>query len=343
MRATLLACIMAVPVLAQDLPGAQLSKLKDATVYVKRVGFRGLETGSGSLFRKDGKTGWVLTCEHVVRDTETVTVILKSGRDGEQKVEARVVTVDRERDLAVLRFTAEDIPAPIDLAPKTEVKETEAVYVAGYPFGPSLATAGDNPSPSVTKVSVSAVRRDEAGECVVVQLSGDINPGNSGGPAVDGRGRLVGIATSRIQGTEMVFLQPPEVLRGFVKGRVLKVEAKPTVALGVKARLEVTAAVFDPMGKLQAWGVSWIRKDALKDPPAAGADGAWKPAGPGMRELTFGAADSGGRATATFDVNRDARELGKIPVVLQAWWIGADGARVWAPPVEAEAQVIEGR
>lgn len=337
MRATLLLALLALTASAEELSGTQLAKIKDATVYVKHVGFRGLETGSGYLFRREGKTGWVLTCEHVVRGTETATVVLKSGRDGEQKVEARVVVVDKERDVACLRFTADEMPAPIELAFKTEVKETETVYVGGFPFGPSLATAGDNPGPSVTKVSVSAVRRDEAGECVVVQLSGDVNPGNSGGPVFDGRGRLVGLATSRIQGTEMVFLVPPEGLRAIVKGRVLAVAAKPAEG-GAKARLDVTAPVFDPLGKLQSWGVAWARRDALKEPPAPGADGKWKPVGASMREAALTLDEAKGVASGTVEVARAAGETGAIAVVLQAWWVGADGTKVWAAPVDGEAR-----
>ncbi|MEK7468442.1 MAG: serine protease [Planctomycetota bacterium] len=343
MRATLLFALLAFPAAAEELSGAQLVKLKDATVYVKHVGFRGLETGSGYLFRKDGKTGWVLTCEHVVRDTETATVILKSGRDGELKVEARIVFVDKERDVACLRFTADEIPTPVELSLKTEAKETESVYVAGFPFGPSLATAGDNPAPSVTKVSVSAVRRDETGECVVVQLSGDVNPGNSGGPVIDGRGRLVGIATSRIQGTEMVFLVPPEGLRSIVRGRILKVEAKPVPSAGPKPRLEVTAGVFDPLGKLQSWGVAWVRKDALKEAPAAGAEGRWKPVAAVMRDAALSLDEGKGAASGTIDINHASADSGAVAVLLQAWWVGADGTKVWAAPVEVEAAVLEGR
>ena len=343
MRPLLLAALLTLPAAAQELSGAQLTKLKDATVYVKHVGFHGLETGSGVLFRKDGKTGWVVTCEHVVRDAQTVTLVLRSGREGEVKVEALVVVVDRERDVACLRFTSDEIPAPVELPAKTEVKETEGVFVAGFPFGPTLSTAGDNPAPSVTKVSVSAVRCNEDGETVVVQLSGDVNPGNSGGPVVDARGRFVGIATSRIQGTEMVFARPGEELRAFLKGRVLKVEAESVPALGVKARLKVTATVFDPLGKLQSSGVSWIRRDALRDAPAAGADGKWKAASASMKETTLTLDPVTGLATGTADVNRAPSEIRPIRVLLQAWWIGADGTKVWAEPVEVEAAVIEGK
>jgi hypothetical protein len=343
MRPGLLLALLALPAAAQELGGAQLVKLKDATVYVKHVGFRGLETGSGYLFRKEGKTGWVVTCEHVVRDTQTATVVLKSGRDGETKVEARVVVVDKERDVACLVFTADEIPAPVELSLKTEVKETENVFVAGFPFGPSLATAGDNPAPSVTRVSVSAVRRDELGDCVVVQLSGDVNPGNSGGPVVDARGRLVGIATSRIQGTEMVFLVPPEGLRSIVRGRVLNVAAKPVPSAGPKPRLEVTAGVFDPLGKLQSWGVAWIRKDAVREPSAAGPDGKWKQAGATMRDAALALDEVKGIATGTIDINHASADSGTVVVLLQAWWVGADGTKVWAEPIEAKAAVIEER
>jgi hypothetical protein len=45
MRATLLLAVLALTASAEELSGTQLAKIKDATVYVKHVGFRGLETG----------------------------------------------------------------------------------------------------------------------------------------------------------------------------------------------------------------------------------------------------------------------------------------------------------
>lgn len=338
LRRLLLLALAAIPASAQELTGTQLQKVKDATVYVKHVAFRGLETGSGYLFRKDGKTGWILTCEHVVRDTDSPTIVLRSGREGELKVEAHVVAVDKERDLACLRFTADDIPAPIELSAKTDVKETETVYASGFPFGPSMSTAGDNPAPSVTKISVSAVRRDELGECVIVQLSGDVNPGNSGGPVLDSKCRLVGLATSRIQGTEMVFAVPTEGLKTFLKGRVQKPVAATGEPPAGKLGLKVSAAVFDPLDKLQQSGVAWVRKDAVKETPAAGTDGKWKAAAASMREIPVKMDDATGIASGSLEFAKSNGDGDAVEVLLQAWWVGADGVKTWGEPVAATAK-----
>jgi serine protease Do len=331
----LLFALIVLPAAAQELTGAQLVKLKDATVFVKHVAFRGLETGSGYLFRKDGRVGWILTCEHVVRGADRPTVVLRSGRTGELKAEARVMVADRERDLAVLRIVADDLPAAVELGARTEVKETETVFVAGFPFGPQLATAGDNPAPSVTKVSVSSVRRDEAGEAVIVQLSGDVNAGNSGGPAVDARGRFVGLAQSRVQGTEMVFTVPPEALRFFVKGRILQVAGEAAESPEGRATVRVTAAPFDPLGKLQTWGVAWVRRDAVKEAPAAGADGKWRAAGVSMKEVALKADEETGVSTGSLDLSRASGDGDGVEVLLQAWWVGADGVKSWGEPAAA--------
>ena len=337
----LLLILLSASARAQELPSAQLAKVKDATVYVKYVAFRGLAMGSGYIFRRDGDTAWILTCDHVVKESDTVTVVFQSGRAGEKSLEAQVVARDKERDLACLRVSGEGLPAAIELSMKTEVRETESVFASGYPFGQTLATAGDNPGVAVTKVSVTSVRRDEAGEVSVVQLSGDVNPGNSGGPVVDAKGRLVGIATSRIQGTETIFVVPPEALRGFVKGRITKVACAPGAVAGGKAPVAVTVTVFDPMGKLQTSGCAWVRRDALREAPAADADGKWKAATASMKDVPLKLDPATGLATGTFEVARGGG--GDVEVLVQAWCVAADGTKAWTAPEICTAKFGDGR
>ncbi len=57
-----------------------------------------------------------------------------------------------------------------------------------------------------------------------------------------------------------------------------------------------------------------------------------------MREAALTRDESRGVASGTIEVARVAGETGPVAVVLQAWWVGADGTKVWAAPVDGEAR-----
>lgn len=320
----LLALALSAPAAAQELDARSLRRVKEATAYVYHVGFRGLEMGSGVLFRKDGSHGWVLTCEHVVREAKEVTVIFHSGTDAEKVVKAEIVVRDREADLACLRIPDGDLPAPLDIPQKADLRETQTVYVSGFPFGQALATGREHPDVTVTRISVTSLRKDEAGALFLVQLSGDVNPGNSGGPVLDDKARLAGIATSRIQGTATVFAVPPERIRPFLRERVVSVEAKAS-----ESGVSVTARLFDPFGKLQAHGVAWAKGDSVKEAPAADADGKWKPLTGSMKEVKLNEDAAACASSGTLDSG------GKVWI--QGWYVRADGTKVWMEPRPVEA------
>jgi S1-C subfamily serine protease len=62
--------------------------------------------------------------------------------------------------------------------------------VFGFPFGKQL---GKNIT--VSKTSVSSLRKKPNGTLQDIQVNGGMHPGNSGGPVVDAMGQVVGVAT----------------------------------------------------------------------------------------------------------------------------------------------------
>ncbi len=145
--------------------------------------------GSG-FFALD--TGLVVTNAHVVTDDEcgvlSVGLVDETGDRIITEIPATLIMKDDELDLAVLKVDS----SQIDGYPRLEIADTPAkrgdeVRVFGFPGigGPTItATAG----------IISGI--DEETDYPYYKTSADINPGNSGGPAVDAKGRVIGVATA---------------------------------------------------------------------------------------------------------------------------------------------------
>jgi serine protease Do len=137
---------------------------------------RGL--GSGFIMSPDGL---ILTNAHVVRNASEVTVKLTDRRE----FRAKVVGIDPETDVAVLRIDAKDLPT-VRLGKPADTKVGEWVVAIGSPFG------FEN---SVTAGIVSAKGRSLPNDSYVpfIQTDVAVNPGNSGGPLFNMAGEVIGI------------------------------------------------------------------------------------------------------------------------------------------------------
>src|SRR6267143_1887581 len=156
---------------------------KPAVVYLKALD----KSGTGFFVTN---TGVLVTNAHVARGEESLLTLLSGG----QQVEAKVVYIDAELDIALAKV--ESPSARIDfphlaLADAGSVRQGESVLAIGNP--------GDAMLFSVTKGIVSAVGKfPNAGRGTWIQTDAPINPGNSGGPLLNTRGEVIGINTLKL-------------------------------------------------------------------------------------------------------------------------------------------------
>ena len=147
--------------------------------------------GSGFVFDKNGH---IITNEHVVQNSDIITVTFLDGRS----YNAEVVGVDAATDIAVIKVNADPtLLKPIHIGDSSNLKVGMAVSAIGNPFGLSG---------TMTSGIVSALGRllpQDTGFSIpdVIQTDAAINPGNSGGPLLNSRAEVVGINTAIQSGT----------------------------------------------------------------------------------------------------------------------------------------------
>ncbi len=161
--------------------------------------------GTGFLVSDDG---YILTNNHVIAESDRITVTLVDKR----RFEARVVGRDPTTDVAVIKIDAKNLPT-VRLGDSEDARVGEWVLAIGNPgFGDAstldftvtsgIISAKGRPLQIIG--SELAAHADPAANYAIedfIQTDAVINPGNSGGPLVNLRGEVIGINTAIASGT----------------------------------------------------------------------------------------------------------------------------------------------
>jgi serine protease Do len=228
-------------------------------------------SGSGVILSPDG---FIVTNNHVVRNARRVRVQLISLPDGPgaessqsklhahgKLLEAKVVGVDREADLAVLKVEPEGRLPVLKLSDSDTLRQGQVVLAFGNPLGLEN---------SVSIGIVSSVGRQVKPDdpMVYIQTDAPINPGNSGGPLLDADGNVVGINTfilSQSGGSEGIgFAIPSNIVRNAYE-QIRKEGHVHRGEIGVTAQ-SITPELSAGLDLKQDTGV--ILGDVIPDGPA---------------------------------------------------------------------------
>ncbi len=215
---------------------------------------RAASLGSGVIVNS---AGYILTNHHVVDAADEIKVALSDGRT----MLAKVVGVDPETDLAVLRVDAERLPA-ITFGRSEALRIGDRVLAIGNPFGVGQ---------TVTSGIVSALGRSGLHINTFenfIQTDAAINPGNSGGALVDAQGSLVGINTaiySRTGGSMGIGFAIPASTAKTVLDQIVKSGSVTRGWIGVEVQ-EITPALAESFKLGEARGA--IIAGVLRGGPA---------------------------------------------------------------------------
>ena len=184
-----------VTITSEDSINESIKKVYDSVAVVNnyRAG-RLTGYGSGFVYKKDDKYGYILTNNHVVEEASEVTVTLSNG----EEVQAEVLGTDSYMDIAVVRIDEDQVLQVAEIGDSTEAKLGDTVFTVGTPVSTEYAgtvtkgiISGENREITITDNGTSYMME-------AIQIDASINPGNSGGPLVNINGEVIGINSVKL-------------------------------------------------------------------------------------------------------------------------------------------------
>jgi len=238
------------------------------------------QSSSGSGVLVDA-AGYIMTNAHVVQGAVRIRVVVpglktpggaeSSTGHGMRVLEARILGIDRESDLALIKVDAQGLAA-LRFGDSDKISQGDLVFAIGSPLG-----LRNSVSMGVVSSPARAVSDDNP--ILYIQTDASINPGNSGGALVDTQGALMGMSTfimSQSGGNEGIGFAIPgnvvqsvyqqlrrggRVSRGFVGIQVQDITPELAEGLRLAVPRGVLVADMDPGGPAEAAGIQ--RRDVI--------------------------------------------------------------------------------
>lgn len=184
-----------VNITSNDSISESIDKVYDSVVVVNNYqNGRLTGYGSGFVYKKEGKYGYVLTNNHVVDGASEIKLTLSNG----EEVDAEVLGTDSYMDIAVLRMDGDAVLQVAQIGDSTEAKLGDTIFTVGTPVSTDYAgtvtkgiISGENREITVTDNGTSYMME-------AIQIDASINPGNSGGPLANINGEVIGINSVKL-------------------------------------------------------------------------------------------------------------------------------------------------
>lgn len=217
-----------------------IKKIYDSVLCIEVLNQDGsvLSTGTGFVYGKDDKYGYVLTNAHVVSGAINIQGMLSNN----STTTLTLLGSDTYTDLAVLRMDVKDVLQVASIGDSKNTAIGNTVFTVGSPMGATYAG-------TVTKgilsgkdrlIETSASSNGLTSESYIVkvlQTDAAISPGNSGGPLVNLAGDVIGINSLKLvdeQVEGMGFAIPIEDAMNYVdsleKGKAIQ---RPVVGVQI--------------------------------------------------------------------------------------------------------------
>lgn len=161
--------------------------------------------GSGIIISQNDSELLVVTNNHVVEGSDTLTVTFNDGNS----VEAQIKGTDSARDLAVVAVPLDKISDDTMNAIKVATLGDSDSLKVGEPaiaIGNALGYGQSVTTGVISALSREVQLEDESGNTVtstLMQTDAAVNPGNSGGALLNMKGEVIGIVSAKYSDTKV--------------------------------------------------------------------------------------------------------------------------------------------
>ncbi len=188
-----------------------VSKLYNASVIVEVGSTKDKLSGwgSGFVYKKDSKYGYVFTNHHVVEGAKYIKIVLAD----ESEVEGELIGSDEYADVAVVKIPADKVIAVAEIGKSEDVLVGDTIFAIGTPVSLEYSftvtrgiLSGKNRMVEMTSSSKGNSIFQTSGDSWymnLLQIDASINSGNSGGPLANSNGQVIGITNSKLSSSTM--------------------------------------------------------------------------------------------------------------------------------------------
>ena len=193
-----------------------VEKIYDAVVYIESYkNGKSIGSGTGFVYKKDDKNGYVITNNHVIDGATNVKITNNSG----ETIDATVLGKDEYADIAVLSISKDAVMAVAEIGDSTALELGDTLFTVGSPLGIDYMGTVTKGILSGKDRAVEVSLSNGAFLMEVIQTDAAINPGNSGGPLCNVNGEVIGVNSLKLVKDEiegMGFAIPMEMVMATV-------------------------------------------------------------------------------------------------------------------------------
>ena len=176
--------------------------------------------GSGFFIKLENVEGYILTNGHVAKNATHIEIHSMLTSDEPFKVEVVGVVESLEPDVALLKFSKEELERfkkiaklknlpHLEFAESENIRRGEEIEAIGYPLGMVEPNMSGGEISNFIAGSIDSVER--------FVTDAAINPGNSGGPAVMKNSKVIGLNTAIVaEAVNIAFITPIHIIKNIL-------------------------------------------------------------------------------------------------------------------------------
>ncbi len=187
-------------------------------------------------------TGYVVTCYHVVDNTDNITLHFQDG----SRVSAEVAVADKANDIVLLRPSRRGMLPPGLQLGLNRIKPGAEIFTIGFPHPETMGF-----TPKVTEGTITSLTGYQD-DPRLFQISVPVQAGNSGGPLINLNGEVIGLVTAKLSALAMFARTGdlPQNVNYAIKSQYLDILLKSTEPVEDISQVKISSNTLEALVEL---------------------------------------------------------------------------------------------